>query len=106
MDGKLIQQNRVKLCKIVETMGGNPDTVNICWMDENTDGFIENEQLIFNIKAIRNKPLIFWVVLVAREMAYLEHGYMVGRYVLIKTMRKYIVDAHERLCQKVYNKVK
>ena len=100
LDGKMIQQHRSKLCKIVESMDGNPDTVNVCWMDEKTDGFIEDEQFVFNIRAIRKKPLIFWIVLVAREMGYLEHGHTVGRYVLIKTMRKYIVDAHEKLCQK------
>ena len=102
LNGMLVKQNRNKLCKIVKAMGGNPDTVNICWMDEKTDGFIENEQLIFNMKVIRNKPLIFWIVLVAREMAYLEHGHMVGRYALIKTMRRYIVEAHEKMCKKVY----
>ncbi|RLI00823.1 hypothetical protein DRO38_05880, partial [Candidatus Bathyarchaeota archaeon] len=101
LNGKLIRQHCNKLCQIVEAMGGNPDTVNVCWMDESTDGFIENEQFIFNIKAIQNKPLIFWIVLVAREMAYIEHGHFVNRYTLIKSMRKYIVSAHEKLCGKV-----
>lgn len=101
LNGMLIKQTRNKLCKIVEAIGGNPETVNLCWADESIDGFIESEQLVFNLKVIQNKPLIFWIVLVAREMAYLEHGHMIGRYALVKTMRSYIVDAHEKLCKKV-----
>lgn len=99
LNGILIKQTYGKLCKIVEVMGGNPETVNLCWTDESTDGFIENEQLVFNMKVIQNKPLIFWIVLVAREMAYLEHGHMIGRYALVKTTRSYTVDAHEKLCK-------
>jgi hypothetical protein len=66
----LLKDFKKLLCKIVEIMGGNPDTVNICIANPVTDGDRREGQLFFNI--LRNDSQFRWVVVVARELAYLK----------------------------------
>lgn len=61
---------RERMRKIVEIMGGNPDTVNICIANPVTDGDRRDEQLFFN--ALRNDKPLRWIVVAARELAYVK----------------------------------
>lgn len=65
-----VKEFRRFLCKIVEIMGGNPDTVNICIANLETDGDRREGQLFFN--ALRNDKPFRWIAVVARELAYLK----------------------------------
>ena len=64
-----IKEFKERMRKIVEIMGGNPDTVNICIADVKTDGDRREDQLFFNI--LRNDSPLRWIVVAARELAYL-----------------------------------
>jgi hypothetical protein len=66
----LIAPFRERMRKIVEIMGGNPDTVNICIALPETDGDRREGQLFFNIS--RNDKPLRWIVVVARELAYVK----------------------------------
>jgi hypothetical protein len=54
--------------KIVDAMGLNPETVNICVADTVTDGYNQEKQLFFN--AAREDSPYRWFGVVARELAY------------------------------------
>ena len=56
--------------KIIEIMGGNPDTVNICIANPVTDGDRREGQLFFNV--LRNDKQLRWIVVAARELAYVK----------------------------------
>lgn len=67
---------RARLRTIVETMGGNPDTVNVCITNLETDVILNMEQLFFNI--MRDDNPLRWIIVAARELAYLnfpKHNY-------------------------------
>ncbi len=53
--------------KIVEVMGGEPETVNICVADRKTDGYNEDGQLFFNVE--REDSALRWIVVASRELA-------------------------------------
>jgi hypothetical protein len=61
-------KNRIR--KIVEIMGGNPDTANVCIANPETDADRRDGQLFFNI--LRNDRPLRWIIVVARELAYLK----------------------------------
>jgi len=61
---------RKRMRKIVEVMGGNPDTVNICVAKPESDGDRREGQLFFN--AARNDSPLRWLVVAARELAYIK----------------------------------
>jgi len=65
-----IKSFRKRMRKIVEIMGGNPDTVNICIASPETDGDRREGQLFFNI--LRNDNPLRWIIVAARELAYLR----------------------------------
>ncbi len=67
--------------KIVETMGLNADTVNICVAKPITDGYNEDKQLFFN--ATREDSPYRWFGVVARELAY---NYSHNHYPHVKAM--------------------
>jgi hypothetical protein len=54
--------------KIVEAMGLNPETVNICVANTATDGYNQEKQLFFN--AAREDSPYRWFGVVARELGY------------------------------------
>jgi hypothetical protein len=56
--------------KIIEIMGGNPDTVNVCIANPVTDGDRREGQLFFNV--LRNDKQLRWIVVAARELAYIQ----------------------------------
>lgn len=67
--------------KIVEVMGGNAETVNICIARIETDGYNEQGQLFFN--ATRKDSPFRWFGVVARELAY---NYSRSHYPHVKAM--------------------
>ena len=48
----------------------NPDTVNVCIANPETDGDRRGGQLFFNV--LRNDKPLRWVVVAARELAYVK----------------------------------
>ncbi|MEM2514889.1 MAG: hypothetical protein QXU81_11385 [Candidatus Bathyarchaeia archaeon] len=65
-----IKEFRNRMRKIVEIMGGNPDTVNVCIANPETDADRRDGQLFFNI--VRNDRPLRWIIVAARELAYLK----------------------------------
>jgi len=65
-----IKAFRERMRKIISTMGGNPDTVNICIAHLETDGDRREGQLFFNV--LRNDKPLRWIVVAARELAYVK----------------------------------
>lgn len=65
---KYINSFRQQMCEIVKIMGGNPETVNICIANPNTDGDRREGQLFFNV--LRDDSHIRWLIVAARELAY------------------------------------
>jgi hypothetical protein len=65
-----IKSFRGRMRKIIEIMGGNPDTVNVCIANPETDGDRRGGQLFFNV--VRNDKPLRWVVVAARELAYVK----------------------------------
>jgi len=65
-----IKNFRELIRKIVQVMGGNPGTVNICIANPETDGDRREGQLFFNV--LRKDKPFRWIVVVARELAYLK----------------------------------
>jgi hypothetical protein len=72
---------RILLKKIVQAMGLNPETVNLCVARATTDGYNLDGQLFFNVA--RNDPPFRWFGVVARELAY-NHSHLY--YPHVKTM--------------------
>ena len=65
-----IKAFRERMRKIIEIMGGNPDTVNVCIANPETDGDRREGQLFFNV--LRNDKPLRWVIVAARELAYVK----------------------------------
>jgi len=65
-----IKAFRERMRKIIEVMGGNPDTVNVCIANPETDGDRREGQLFFNV--MRNDKPLRWIVVAARELAYVK----------------------------------
>ncbi|MEM3622097.1 MAG: hypothetical protein QXU33_05875 [Candidatus Methanomethyliaceae archaeon] len=65
-----IKPFRERMKKIIEIMGGNPDTVNVCIANPETDGDRREGQLFFNV--LRNDKPLRWIVVAARELAYVK----------------------------------
>jgi hypothetical protein len=65
-----IKAFRERMRKIIEIIGGNPDTVNVCIANPETDGDRREGQLFFNV--LRNDKPLRWVVVAARELAYVK----------------------------------
>jgi len=88
--------------RLVELMGGNPETVNICVADEKTDGYNTKGQLFFNI-ARKDDPYR-WIIVIARELAY---NISRKRYPHMNAMTELLVDVikhwHEveEICKEV-----
>jgi hypothetical protein len=68
LSGPDIRIFKEQMRRIVESMGGNPDTVNICIANLETDGDRREGQLFFN--ALRGDKFLRWIVVAARELAY------------------------------------
>jgi len=66
----LINSFRQRMRRIIDTMGGNPETVNVCIVDPVTDGDRRGEQLFFNL--LRTDKPLRWIVVAARELAYVK----------------------------------
>lgn len=88
--------------RLVELMGGNPETVNICVADRKTDGYNTKGQLFFNI-ARKDDPYR-WIIVIARELAY---NISRKRYLHMNAMTELLVDVikhwHEveEICKEV-----
>ncbi len=84
---------------IVEVMGCNPETVNICVAKEVTDGYNEKGQLFFN--ANRSDSPYRWFGVVARELGYnVSHMY----YAHVKAMVYLITKGLENI-EKIYPRI-
>jgi len=88
---------RHRICKIVEVMGGNPDTVNVCIASPETDADRREGQLFFNV--LRNDHPLRWLVVVARELAYTK--FPKPSFAHINLMTNLITKALERI-QEIY----
>ena len=84
---------RDRMRKIIEIMGGNPDTVNVCVVNTETDGDRREGQLFFNVLR-KDKPLR-WIVVAARELAYVKFPKPSQAH--ISLMTDLIVKALERI---------
>lgn len=79
---------------IVEAMGGNSDTVNICITDPKTDGHRKTGQLFFNVLRFKEDDPLRWLVVAARELAYTRYHNLSQPHIhlmtelIIKAIRK------------------
>lgn len=89
-----IRRLRELTSKIVEAMGGDPKKVCICWTKEETDAFISNGFLFFNV-ARKDSPFR-WFGVVARELAYYDRRSHLCYY-HIKLMIKLIAKGMQNL---------
>jgi hypothetical protein len=71
LSGPDIRTFKEQMRGIVESMGGNSETVNICIANLETDGDRREGQLFFN--ALRGDKFLRWIVVAARELAYTTH---------------------------------
>jgi hypothetical protein len=85
---------RQRMRKIVEIMGGNPDTVNVCIAYTITDGDRRENQLFFNV--LRDDKPLRWIVVVARELAYLKYPKLGPAHISLMT------DLIEKALEKIY----
>jgi hypothetical protein len=90
---------RELISSIVDAMGGNPATVNICAANSETDGDRREGQLFFNV--LRNDKTLRWIVVAARELAYTQ--YQKPGQAHMSLMTDLIVKALERLGGSVLN---
>lgn len=91
-----IKKMRILLRKIVEAMGANPETVNLCVAKLVTDGYNEDGQLFFNVA--RNDSPFRWFAVVARELAY-NHSHLHYPHVraMVEVMTKGLENIGELL---------
>jgi len=78
-----IRNLRRLLRRMVEVMGGNPETVNISVTIRERDGYNQSGQLFFN--ATRDDSPFRWLVVVARELAYNVSRHHDARHMKVMT---------------------
>jgi hypothetical protein len=95
LSGPDIRVFKEQMRRIVESMGGNPETVNICIANLETDGDRREGQLFFNV--LRTDKFLRWIVVAARELAYTRYSKPSQAH--ISLMTDLIVMAVERLAK-------